>query len=523
MDSLAAWSVATFGCKRAAKRAWRDQGAPAVRFAVEDLTAVQRCDALRDASAGPSKSFRSIVLDTAAGDLAENGILLRGYELHGACFLELAWSRPVDSGRRSSVELRVPTLDLGAKLPELSQDLRRALDGRPLQARCVAETQRRERLLELPEVRMAFGLDDGFVEADGRRSPFHEIELRLVNGRAAEFWRFAADLARRLPLRRIAMGEREIALLRIAGRDVPTPKARRPRLSRNASVDEAIATIVGSCLDQFVGNWPALTHSDNPQESIHQMRVALRRLRAAVGLFRRGVSSPGLEDAGARAKAIAARLGTARNLDVLEELLSTGPLVAADKEPSFYALLDAVGGRRLESYRTAETLIAGPETTQFVLDLEATLAGREWTGVSLDTSALGSARDFALGSLERLHRKALAKGRNLAASAPARRHRARIALKKARYASEFFASLFDARAKARKYLHRSAAIQDMLGASNDMATAEQSLREIADQCGQAVSSASRFALGWCSHARSGLATDWKKAEMSFRELEPFWR
>lgn len=535
MDRPVVSSVAAAG----SARLWRSRG-PSVEFAIDraGLIEAKRCDALSEGAVSrPPRRIRSVVFDTAAADLAKNDIVLRGYALHGASFLEMTWTRP--RGERNSIELRAPTLDLCGRLPELSEDLRRSLGDRPLQARCIAETERCERLLETPRARIVIGFDDGFVEAAGRRSPFHEIELRLLDGEAGEFWRFAADLSRRLPLRCLAMGEREIALLRIAGRDISTPKARRPALSPDVSLDDAIAEMLGSCLDQFVANWPALTHSDDPRESIHQMRVALRRLRAGVGLLRRGVSSPALEDAGAHAKTIAAALGKARNLDILEEMLSTGPLAAINGEPSFYALLDAVECRRVKAYAEVEALIAAPETTQFVLDLRAALAQRQWSGLcdgthpgvdgpadetaSLDASAAGSARDFAVLSLDRLHRKAVKKGRDLASSTPERRHEARIALKKSRYAADFFASLFDAGAKARRYLRRSAAIQDVLGAFNDMAVAEQLLREIDEQRDGAVASANRFAIGWCAHAANDTRTDWKKAEKAFGKLKPFWR
>jgi CHAD domain-containing protein len=292
--------------------------------------------------------------------------------------------------------------------------------------------------------------------------------------------------------------------------------------------------MLGSTLDHFLANWPALVHSPKPEEAIHQMRVALRRLRAGVGLLRRGVAGRALETAGARAKEIAATLGEARNLDVLKDMLSDGPLTQANGEPSFYALLDAVECRRAAQHAAARSLIAAPETTQFVLDLRATLAARDWSArireavegepqsTPLDPSAAGSARAFAMRSLDRLHRKALKKSRGLATLAPAQRHRARIAFKKARYAAEFFETLFDARSRARKYLRRTSVLQDRLGAANDMAVAAELLRAIGEER-KALAPASAFAVGWCAHAQDGAATDWRKTEKSLKKLEPFWR
>lgn len=516
------------------RRAWRS-AAPKIKFAADraGMAEALACDALSaGAVSRPARRIRSILFDTAASDLAKKDIVLRGYELHGASFLELTWTRPVHPGlERGSVELRVPKLNFGADLLGSSDDLRRSVEGRPLEARCVAETERRERLLDLEDARLAVVFDDGFVEFCGERAPFHEIELRLVNGSAARLWRFAADLSRRLPIRRLPMGETEIALARMAGRDIPTVKARRSTLAADASLDDAIVAIIGSCLDQFEANWPALTRSNDPEESIHQMRVALRRLRAAAGLVRRGVRSPALEAGCARAKSIAAALGAARNWDVLRDMLTEVSFAPMSAEPSFYALLDAVECRRAGAHDAVRTLIAARETTQFVLDLRAALAARDWAGagsdapeaVTLDTRATHSAREFAVLSLDRLHRKTMKKGRKLASVTPEKRHEARIALKKSRYAAEFFETMFDARRDARKYLRRCAAVQDALGAFNDIAMAAHLLREIDDELGERVSPASSFVAGWYAHAQDGMAADWKDAERCLRKLKPFWR
>ncbi|MBY6243497.1 CHAD domain-containing protein [Methylosinus sp. Sm6] len=512
----------------------RRPGGPHIRFGVDRaaMNAAMRSDCLSNgAAARPTRRLRSIIFDTAANDLGKQNILLRGYEMHGASFVELSWSRPAaaDSGAaRSAIELRVPSLDIG-KMLGCSEELRQQIADRPLEARCVAEVDRRERMIELSDARIAVRFDDGFLEYRGRRAPLLEIELWLVAGEEPRLWRLAAELSRQAPLRCLPLSAAEQALRETAGQEIRAIKARRVRLDPRASLDEAIVAMAGSCLDHFLANWPALAHSPAPEEAIHQLRVALRRLRAGVGLLRRGVESEGLERAGARAKEIAASLGETRNLDVLKTMLADGPLAQANGEPSYYALLDAVECRRAERHAAAQALIAAPETTQFVLDLRATLAARDWRAVAkengeapIDTSAPGSARAFAIRSLDRLHRKATKKARGLAELTPAQRHEARIAFKKARYGAEFFESLFDTPSRARKYLRRASALQDALGAANDMAVAADLLRDIGEER-RAAGPASAFAIGWCAHAQEAGAADWRKIEKSLKKLEPFWR
>jgi len=474
----------------------------------------------------PTRRIRSIVFDTAVDDLRKQNILLRGYEMHGAAFVELSWARPATGGARGSIELRVPTLEVG-KMLGFSEPLRQSIANRPLEARSVAETERRERLLERAHTRIAVRFDDGFVECGGRRANFHEIELQLVDGSEEELWSVAAELVPRAKARFLPMSEAELALARATGAGIAPVKGRRPALAADASLDEAIVAAMSACLDQFVANWPALQYHA-PEEAIHQMRVALRRLRAGVGMLRRGVASEALETASARARDIAATLGAARNLDVLLDMLVAGPLAQANGEPSFYKLLDAVERRRIEAHATVAALVAAPRTTQFVVDLRAALAAKDWRALpdaeqraAFDPSAPGSAREFAVRSLDRLHRRALKKSRDLASLSPEQRHEARIAFKKARYAAEFFESLFDSHAKARRYLRRTAALQDKLGAFNDLTVAAELLRVLGEAAAD-LAPASAFAVGWCAHAREGAAVDWKKTEKSLMQIETFW-
>ncbi|HEY8063404.1 MAG TPA: CHAD domain-containing protein [Methylosinus sp.] len=533
MDRLLASSASAQEATRRAIRGKRSGEGPRVRFGTDraGMNAAARSESLTiGAVSRPTRRIRSIVFDTAVDDLGKQNILLRGYEMHGAAFVELSWARAATpGGARGSIELRVPSLEVG-KMLGFSEPLRRSIANRPLEARSVAETERRERVLERAHTRIAVCFDDGFVECGGRRSDFHEIELQLLEGAEEEFWTVAAELAPRAKARFLPMSEVELALARATGAGVAPVKARRPTLAADASLDEAIVTALSACLDQFVANWPAL-QSHAPEEAIHQMRVALRRLRAGVGMLRRGVVSEALEAAAVGARDISATLGAARNLDVLVDLLVAGPLAQANGEPRFYALLDAAERRRIEAHAAVAALVAAPATTQFVIDLRAALAAKAWRPPSgdatqqrsaFDPSAPGTAKSFAMRSLDRLHRRALKKSRDLAALTPDQRHQARIAFKKARYAAEFFESLFGAHAKARRYLRRTAALQDKLGAVNDLTVAAELLRGLGEADAD-LAPASAFAIGWCAHARAGAAVDWKKTERSLKTLETFWR
>ncbi len=300
-------------------------------------------------------------------------------------------------------------------------------------------------------------------------------------------------------------------------------KSERLALSADDSFDHAIGRILGDCLDHFAANIPALRQTGDA-EAVHQLRVALRRLRAFLGLLKRVVpANPELANAATRARIIASALGEARDWHLLCEGLEQGPREFLRDEPGFFALLDAVELRRLRALEAARAMIIAPTTQQFVRELRRLISRRAWREGSRGLEEKGSARVFAAKAMNRLHRRALKRCEGVAALEPEQRHRARIALKKARYAAEFFESLFSQKA-ARAYLRGLATIQDQLGEDNDRRTAARFLSEItAEDASQQTSRAICFLRGWRAQAQQRCLVAMEESERRLRRLKPFWR
>lgn len=295
-------------------------------------------------------------------------------------------------------------------------------------------------------------------------------------------------------------------------------QARPVKLLRSDSVEDAAVCVFSAALDHFEANIP-LFLSQQSAESVHQMRVALRRLRAAMRLFSDALSGDRLETARARARSLGSLLGAARDWDVFHDMLARGPGGPLSDDPGFYALLDAIELRRAAAYRAARAAVEGPEVQLFLSDFRKAVAGRDWDAAP-GMSDEASAEDFARQSLTKLRKRALKKSRGLAERTPEERHAARIALKKARYAASFFASLFD-RDEAADFVATLGGLQDGLGVFNDMATANRLLDEI-DAAGGASQRASGFVRGWFAHAAQEGAQHARKSEKRLKKLEPFW-
>ena len=127
-------------------------------------------------------------------------------------------------------------------------------------------------------------------------------------------------------------------------------------------------------------------------------------------------------------------------------------------------------------------------------------------------------RETLAAALKRVRKR----GRKFAHLAPADLHRLRISAKKLRYATEFFAPLFDEKA-ARDYRAALARLQDALGSYNDAvkmtALAEQASRGLT---GAAVDEARGIMLGWRAGVEDAGTRYLKRVWKDFRAAEPFW-
>jgi triphosphatase len=276
---------------------------------------------------------------------------------------------------------------------------------------------------------------------------------------------------------------------RPARRAPASRKAVPLKLSKKDSVDDLIAQILGNCLDQIAANRRTAADGRNP-EGVHQMRVGLRRLRAALKFIHRQVPAPAFEDFDRAAERLADALAPARNLDAVEEKLVASRRRRAVRR-DYHALRDAARTRRAKVYGALRGKLRSDETDTFIESLRRWIDKRGWrSGVADDALPFLAApgRTLAEEALDQLARKAARRGKGFG-KLPARgRHKYRIALKKLRYAAKFFAPLYgiaDGKLEGRsgqnaeRYLKRLAKLLDGLGEDHDAVTMPAVLKSVA--------------------------------------------
>lgn len=244
-------------------------------------------------------------------------------------------------------------------------------------------------------------------------------------------------------------------------------KARPVALSELMFPAQAFAAIGRGCLTQLRANAAGALASDDP-EFVHQMRVALRRLRSALRLFRPHLDAQFCEVSRADLQWLAALLGTARDWDVLaEDTLPRifGAHAARLAGPLERSLRDSIAQRR-GSGRTGILKALGGRRYKSLL--------RHWDQhlAALDTAEHGGERlaKFAAAVLRRGDKAIHLAPGALAKMAVPKRHRYRIKAKRLRYAVDFFAPLYPPQ-PVRRYAAPLARLQDALGTLNDDAVA----------------------------------------------------
>lgn len=132
-------------------------------------------------------------------------------------------------------------------------------------------------------------LDEGFLFAGKRREPTDEIELELKSGEPVALFDFGLALVDAVPLRPSTLSKAERAAELLSSKPRAPVCSTAPALARDMSAEEAVGALFQSCLSQFLSNLSILERGELI-EAIHQMRVAIRRLRSAFGLVRWGIT-----------------------------------------------------------------------------------------------------------------------------------------------------------------------------------------------------------------------------------------
>jgi triphosphatase len=242
---------------------------------------------------------------------------------------------------------------------------------------------------------------------------------------------------------------------------------------------EAFRMIAHACIRDFRLNEPLLL-ARRSAEPLHQARVALRRLRSALSLFKPIVRDQKYERLKRRLRAVSHQFGDARNLDVyIAHITTPNARGRGGLPPSPSRLPMRVQAARERAYAGIVRTLRSQLFRHLMQDLVTWVESGSWC--TSDAAKRRAGREqtvevFASRVLERSRRKLQQDGRRLDRLPPDGRHRIRIEAKKLRYASEFFSGLWTDRKHHKRYKIFAASLEDLqtcLGDLNDIQTGHE--------------------------------------------------
>lgn len=357
--------------------------------------------------------------------------------------------------------------------------------------------------------RIEVALDHGAIVSEGpqgrAREPLLELELEVLEGPDDALFALALELVKALPLWPLAASkaERGYALfLRTLGSRPPlAPQAvPRPRANWPASTpaDQVFVELAHGVLDTLAPPLREAAHtrsrgSAEAAEAVHQSRVALRRLRALLGVFAPALPAGWAADWRLAWGELARALGAVRDLDVLRH--EVWPLLAAT--PTAQLRLAGLQ-RRLQqaqarAWQALQAEVATPATAALLLRFARAVhalaaPAADAAGTQEQTNAKGptmpiarpthppAAKPIGVFARERLRqrrrrvRRALEEAKATRLHDAERLHALRIEVKKLRYATEALAASLGGAAarKARARLPVLQQAQSALGRWHDV-------------------------------------------------------
>ncbi len=242
-------------------------------------------------------------------------------------------------------------------------------------------------------------------------------------------------------------------------------------LSHRQSVNEAFEAILRHNFDDVL-RWMPVAYSREDIEGVHQVRVALRRLRSAVSLFRKAIPRAITDPWNEEMRWVASEFGPTRDLDVfITEGLAglTGKVLLPEGENKMH---DLASRHQDAAYARLCLLIDSDRYKTFATNFDQWIKVRGWFQVDMpsDTRAyMGtSIVPYAKRVLSKRMSVVLAAGASLESLSGEELHQLRIECKKLRYATEFFSALFDNKGMA-EFVLQLKEVQTLLGVMNDVA------------------------------------------------------
>ena len=487
-----------------------------LKFQVPPAARAALLRAVATASAQRTR-LRATYADAADHRLAAAGFALR-MRLEGSVWVQTLKGRGDGLAQRLEDEVpigpsrREPLLDASRHKGTPAGTALAALlaDGAALVPLYRTDIQRIHRKLRHAGAVIEVAYDRGFIEAGAERIAVDEIEFELLSGPPHALPQLAARWAAKHGLWWDVRTKSERGFrLATGAAQVPAVRTAKAVLPAGDGVFAVWQSTLASALAQALPNAAEVAAGSGTPEHLHQLRVAIRRLRSALSLLAPWGNEDASLAAEARWAACFAELGQARDADVIAQ--------------TWLPLLQAAGCPPLVAAEVAGAAVPA-----------AVVRGPAFTAAALDTLALilapvpqalaeGPRRAAASQVLRRAWRRAWSDAALFEQADVEHRHRARKRIKRLRYAFEFLAPLYPGKAArpVRKALNGAL---EALGHCNDLQVARDHFRGRAQAGGEpSAQPGAWFADGWLAAQQPAALRQALKALVRLKAATKPWR
>jgi triphosphatase len=466
--------------------------------------------------------LHAVYFDTGSHALRDGGFSLR-VRRKGDTYIQTLKHR-AGGGlfERDEWEVQVPgpDLDLSALADTPAHA---AIADATLSPAFTVEVERRTHVWVKGPTRIEVVFDTGLILAGDRQDNICEMELELLAGAPQALFDLACELRAKADLT-LAFESKAERGYRLAGHDgVAALRAQASAVDAKTKGAQAFQLIARDALIQIAGNARLLQRAHNP-DVLHQMRVGLRRLRAALSVFKGMLDAEGLNAARTETQWLAGELSEARDIDVFLQRAATPDEI--EESPGRAAFFRALRIAQAEAYERALGAVRSDRFRALLFSLAEWIEVGGWQRLANDeqrTLREGSAAALAGPMLDKFDKRLRRGSRKFMQIDAEARHDLRKQAKKLRYAASFFGEAFPRHPKRRqRFVVALKALQDQLGELNDMAVARSvAMRAVGRRSGE-LAFAAGLEVGRLTGDEEAVLAAANKALKAFRRMEPFW-
>lgn len=386
-----------------------------------------------------------------------------------------------------------------------------------LQPVFVSDFSRCSRMLLWQGAQIELCMDRGEVSTKQRAVPICELELELKSGQPQQLFELALAILDIVPFELEVVSKAEQGYRLLSGYAEHPVKAAAASLSRKATLAEVLQSLIWACLLHLQSNLRGAMAGEDA-EYLHQMRVALRRLRVVLRMTEKFCADEQLAALKKEVAALDTAWGRIREWDVFISQTMRPMCTYMTGHTGLQALFLASERQRDACKASMRNEAQARGLQHLLLRFAIWMNGPYW---HRQQDVLPKLHDFATSYLQKLARRFIRSAEHLDTLDAPHLHALRIVAKKLRYSAEFFSSLYEE--KKAGFMAALSDVQKVLGKINDIAVAHRLLEELAANADlSAHQEAVALVKGWIARDLADQLIALHKAMQRFTSQPSFW-